>query len=62
MGTPLSDKIGEIINLAIHSYDGYIVWRGDILGEQWKIIVSYDAVHEKINIYTKRRDYFEPRE
>lgn len=62
MTIPLGEKIVEVSLLALHSPDGYSVWRGDILGEQWKIIVNYDGVDDKFNIYVKRRDYIEPRE
>ena len=62
MTIPLGEKIAEISILALHSQDGYAVWRGDILGEHWKIIVNYDGGNDKFNIYVKRRDYIEPRE
>lgn len=61
MTIPLSEKIAEVTDLALKSSDGYAVWRGELMGEQWKIIVEYDGNDDKFNIYVKRRDYIQPR-
>lgn len=61
MTIPLSEKIAEVTDLALKSPDGYAVWRGELMGEQWKVIVEYDGNDDKFNIYTKRRDYIQPR-
>ena len=61
--TPLGDKINEVMTLALQSPDGYAIWRGTVLGETWKISVTYDGWEDKFTILAKRRDAItDPRE
>jgi len=61
--TPLGDKINEVITLALQTPEGYAVWRGLILNEEWKISVTYDGWEDKFTILAKRRDaLIDPRE
>jgi hypothetical protein len=60
--TPLGNKVNEVMSLALESAEGHAVWRGDLLGEQWKIMISYSGVDDKFDIIVKRRDFIEPRE
>jgi len=61
--TPLGDKINEVITLALQTPEGYAVWRGFILNEEWKISVTYDGWEDKFTILAKRRDaLIDPRE
>jgi len=61
--TPLGDKINEVMTLALQTPEGYAVWRGLILNEEWKISVTYDGWEDKFTILAKRRDaLIDPRE
>ena len=60
--TPLGEKVNEVMSLALQSAEGHAVWRGNLLGENWKIMVSYTGADDKFDIVVKRRDYIEPRE
>lgn len=56
MPSPLAEKIAEIVDLAIQDPSGYYIWRDNILGEEWKILVDYEGTREVFQIRVKRRD------
>jgi hemin uptake protein HemP len=56
--TPLANKIAEIVDQTITSQDARVVWRNELLDEEWKVIVDYDGNTELITVRAQRRDNF----
>lgn len=56
MTTPLANKVAEVVDSALVSQEGVVVWRGDVSGEEWKISADYNGIKEEILVRIKRRD------
>jgi hypothetical protein len=57
MPTPLAQKIAEVVDEALLSPEGSALFRGDIEGEEWKIIVDYEGIgKEHLRVRVARRE------